>query len=182
MKISKSFIVILFFLFSSFLISCTSLPDADENNQTLVIGEIILNAKGFLTYGSASVNGTSKRGIEITIREISSGKEYKMKSWSEGLFYSTKISEGNYMIIKYYFKNTVGNSWADVTQNNPGYIFEIENGVVNNLGLIQWNSERGKSTLSFYNSQHEQVRTDFREIYAESNWNEKEWKSVNLSR
>lgn len=182
MKISKIKIVGLFFLVSCFLISCSSLPDASEENQTLVVGQIILEAKGFLTYGSVSVNGINRNGIEITIQEVSTGKEYKMKSFIRGIFHSVKIPEGSYRITSYYFKKSVGNSWADVRQNNPGYKFEIVNGKVNNMGLIQWNSERGKQTVSLYNSQYDQVRSEFQKEFEKSNWNEREWINIDLLR
>lgn len=59
-----------FLLFSFIIFGCTSLPEPSDTKSTMVIGKIILAAKGFDGYGHVNVNGISKTGITIIIEEM----------------------------------------------------------------------------------------------------------------
>ena len=159
---------------------CVSFPDASEKNQTLTIGQVILEAKGWST-ANISINGTHKVGIEITIQNSENEKAYLVKSRSDGLFYTTNIPKGNYKITKMYFKKTSGSAWRDVWIEPSRGQFEIQDGCVNNFGILAWHAESSKSTLTG-NNEYEEVRMLFLEKYVSSNWNEKEWKSTAIGR
>ena len=167
------FIIYLSFLF----LSCASFPKADNKHDTMLIGVIIQQGKNFKIYGSGSVNGTNKVGIEFSLRSLTSGKIYTMKTWTEGIFHSEKIPEGIYKINRIYFRKGVGISW--IPKDNE-YKIEIISGKVNNLGIIKWESEVNEKNLYvkntiYFNRDYEQAKDIFKEQNKSSDWNEKDW-------
>jgi hypothetical protein len=175
-------------IFISFLVyGCVSLPEPDNENQTLVVGIFIHEAKGYQTYGSVSVNGTTKVGINITLQELNSGKNYSMRTKSEGIFYSTNIPQGVYRFTRVYIKKESGSSWADITwsEANIGTTrIQIEHGRVNNLGTITLNATDGPNATGqrIYNQGYDQVRNLFQKQKSSSNWNQREWLNNGINR
>jgi hypothetical protein len=171
---------------SVFLIfGCVTFPAADNEHQTLIIGEIIQQGTGYQIYGSASVNGTNKSGIEITIRNITDGKRYTMRTGSGGIFYSVNIPEGTYGIERIHLRKESGSAWASITwqksdDNVEDNMFEIINDIVNNLGTINWECESGIKNHINFNREYGRVRDDFQEKNKASNWLEKEWINTNI--
>jgi len=174
----KAKLVMIFFIIGSVFLSCASFPDANEKNRTLIIGQIVLEAKGWPT-DNISINGIYKTGIQITIQDNASGKTYSIKSQNDGMFYSVNVPNGNYKITRIYFKKTSGRSWRDVWIEPGRSQFVIKEGYVNNLGLFNWLSEPSKSLL-LNNKEYEQVKNLFQEEYVSSNWNEKDWIETNI--
>jgi hypothetical protein len=176
MKIVK--ICFLIVNFSFLFIGCASFPKADNKHDTMVIGAIIQQGKGYDNYyGLVSVNGTKKIGIEISLQG-SDKKVYKMKTRTDGLFYSVNIPEGVYKLKKLYLKNESGSAWVSIswiTPDDTEHKVKIISGKVNNLGTINWECEKDVKNRIFYNREYVQVRDVFQEIYKSSNWNEKEW-------
>ena len=162
-----------------FFVSCTSFPTPDENAQTLVVGQIVSEASGFFNYGSATVNGINKDGIEIIIKNAESGKTYVMTSQKDGMFYSTDIPKGYYILTKLYYKKTTLFRWADLWFESLDE-FEIVEGVVNNFGILDWTSVRAARFTLTANKEYEQVRARFEGRSQASNWNLREWKNVRL--
>jgi len=165
------------FLFISFiLVSCVSVPGTNDKNQTLVIGEISHEAHHPT---NMSINGTNRIGIEITIQDIASGKTYTMRSLNKGLFYSRNMSGGRYRIKKLLYTTSNGAShWHD---DPPGSGFEIVEGVVNNLGVINWYANWNTNIFAItYNLEYDQVRNDFQQGNRSSNWNGKQWINVSV--
>jgi len=164
-------------------LSCITLPEADENNQTLVIGTITHQGEGFPTVVNVSLNGTNKKGIIITLREVSSGRIYNMKTNSAGLFYSVNIPAGQYRITNLYLKKERGRASTSIGWAPPANVehrLTIQNGRVNNLGSISWECISGERNRINYNREYQQARDLFREENSSSNWNEKEWVNINV--
>ena len=166
-------------IIAGFLVmGCASFPEADEKSETLVIGHIALEAKGWRSSSAATVNGVKKSGIEITMQNINDNKKYVMKSRRDGLFYSNKIPEGRYKITKLYYRNSSGKSWASLRWN-PRALLSIHDGWVNNLGIIEWQCVHPYASLSC-NREFEQVKDSFQEEFNLSNWNEKKWLNTGI--
>jgi len=171
---------------STFLVfGCASFPEPNKENQTLVIGKIIQHGTGYRFYGSVSVNGTNKFGIQITLQELISGQAYTMRTRSDGMFFSVNIPEGEYKITRIYLRKKSGSAWASMTwvpRDSDEYRLEIVNGKVNNFGSTSWECESGVKNSMFYNREYEQVRDSFQENNRSSNWNEREWVNINIKR
>ena len=149
------------FIISALVYSCVSLPEASNGNQTLVVGIIIVRHN----------KTTKKIGTTLYLQELNGKKMYTIRSGSDGLFYSTKIPHGGYKLTKVVWK--IGNTtWT--TTSGSIYRIEIENGKVNNLGVIN-NTGNNKSATYTWNSGYGQVRDIFQQKYGSSNWFEKEW-------
>jgi len=170
---------------SFLVINCASFPKADSEHNTMVIGVIIQEGKGYKIYGTTSVNGTNKFGIEITLMELVDGKTYTMRTRNDGLFYSVNIPEGVYKILKVYLKKESGSSWASITWSTPDDVehrIEIISGKVNNIGTIKWDCEKEVKNIINYNREYGQAKDIFQEKYKSSNWNEKEWIDINIKK
>ena len=96
---------ILVLIYSIILFGCVSFPEANEKNQTLIVGVITQHGKGYQTYGSVSVNGTNKKGIKFTIQEVTEKKTYTMRTGYDGFLYSLRIPAGKYKITKVFLKS-----------------------------------------------------------------------------
>jgi hypothetical protein len=172
-------------LAAALIFSCASFPKADNEHQTLVIGTIIQEGKGYQMYGSTSVNGTNKSGIEFTIQELNGEKTYTLRTRSDGIFYSINIPEGEYKITRLFLRNEAGSAWASI-EWTPLAAREIRIGIVNskvnNLGSISWECENNVRNQISYNREYGQVRDLFQEKNKSSNWNEKEWTNINVYR
>jgi hypothetical protein len=174
----------LYLLVCLLVVGCVTLKEPDSENQTLVVGMMNFQGKGFGYGGQATVNGTTKMGIEISLQELTSKKIYTMVSQIDGLFYSAKIPQGIYGIIRIYLKIEDSSGWAYLEQpyDNTAYRIEIVNGKVNNLGLFNYSVEKGRSSSLNINQGYEQVRTLFRQKNGSSNWNQKEWINNGINR
>ena len=168
----KKLIIGILLIFCFFVFSCTSVPNANARKKTLVIGQIILEVKE-LRASSPSLVGTHKQGIEIIIENIESGKSYSLKSQKNGLFYSTGLKAGNYKISRVIFKKSSGPTSTGIGWS-PQRDFIVEEGYVNNMGVLEWISSNRTATFSG-NQKFIEVREYFQNNFSSSNWNEYEW-------
>ena len=158
------------------LAGCTSIPEANEKNQTMFIGEISFEGSGF-SDNLVSLNGMHKTGIEITIQNTMNQKTHILHSDSKGRFYSVNIPEGNYRISKLLFQSTSNaSSWI----TNPRIAtFTIRHGIVNNFGNLSWKREYRAGNISndsfYHNPDDGLVRNNFEQRHPKSGWNEKRW-------
>jgi len=162
------------------LVSCVSVPDADGNNQTLVIGEFSVQGTG---YGGnySSWNGKVTNGITITIQNTSTSETHKMSSGIDGLFFSVKIPSGSYRITRLVSPNPGGQNMVSEQINPTSRIFTVKCRIVNNLGKINEiktasNSNSGNYAIRIELDQgYEEVRNDFQRRNSGSNWHQKQW-------
>ena len=139
---------------------------------------IIQQGTGYQYGGTATVNGTNKKGIELTIAELNSEKTYTMRTGVDGFYYSINIPEGEYKITRLFLRNENHTGWASIAwtpRNHIDHKVEIISGRVNNFGTINWECESGVKNRIQYNREYGQVRDSFRDKHKSSNWNEKEW-------
>ena len=76
-----------------------------ENADTLLIGQIELNATGFHRYGDATVNGTHRANIEIHLQSMKTDKTVIIRSKRpNGYFFLVNPKEDHYRISNLFFK------------------------------------------------------------------------------
>lgn len=168
---------------SGFSFSCTSFPEPNERQTTLLFGRIVQTGKNYPTHGSASVNGTNTVGIVVSITNTDTNQKYKLYSQYGGYFSSLVFPSGNYELKSFYLTIQSGNSVADILMN-PGNDrrFTIVSGVVNNLGLIEWNCDAEEGMTYWLDKGYSDVREYFAARYPKSGWNSLEWRNVTIER
>jgi len=157
--------------------NCATIPNATEEDHTLLIGRIInpvessysrpikgTDSFGFeRTVGNAIVFRTG--GVEIYIEKTDDPKQIILQTVKNGLFFSSGLSEGLYKLVKI----DIYNGTLVLTPNNA--YFSITDGKVNNLGtLITLEQSFGE----------ESVKNIFKAQYPRSNWNDQDWIDVLL--
>ena len=161
--------------------SCSTFPEPNEINDTMLIGKIIQNGINYDSFNGASVNGKHTSDIEITVKNLSTNEITKLKSYYGGMFSTIRLPEGNYEISILYLKVVNGNSYANVFSNlaNVKY-FSIINGSVNNLGLIEWNCDNNEGYNILLNRNYINVKEDFNKRNDKSSWNNIKWVNVDV--
>ena len=172
-------VLILPVIVAVFLCGCASFHEPTDTKNALVIGQIVEIASNYPSYGEASVNGTTKIGIELTFKNLKDNSVYVVKSFGGGVFSSTDMSPGKYRLMRLYLKIEVGGAWATVYSTRPTY-FDVSENCVSNLGLIYWICDYGAATKYHQSSGYAEVKDQFNKGHSESGWNQKEWKEIQL--
>jgi hypothetical protein len=160
---------------------CATLSEPKSESDKLVTGIIIQKGEGFQNYSGASVNGIHKTGIEMTIKNISTNEEYKVKTRKNGLFYIYELPEGIYEIDNFYLKVTSGNAWADTHSSpNDSLKFSVVNGKVNNLGVINWDGKMRGGTNFTFSQLYNDVINEFNAQFPKSAWLDHEVINTNI--
>lgn len=162
-----------------FLIGCTSIPTATEENPTLLVGEIVL-LSDYVSNQEISFKGTTISDIAITLRNTANNETFRIVSNSAGLFH-INLQEGKYLIDELYIKKEQANgAWSYFYTNPAPKVFEIKKGKVNNIGTINWSYiERRHNVIQTDNSIS--VKANFLKKYPKSNWNQREWEFSQLA-
>ena len=169
------YLVIISFL----IVGCASIPEPNNNKQTLIIGEINFEGKNY-PENFRSLNGNHKMGVEITMENISTNRTYTITSERGGTFYSVKIPEGRYRITSFYYKSPTG-QWQRYSYPSAIEEFNIMYGMVNNFGKLDWIHERIETVYNgrtLHDQEYDRVKNDFFGNNPKSIWNEKQWFSV----
>jgi len=140
----KKMIVIACILMSILAITnCSTIPNATENDRTLLIGKIIhpvessytREIKGRDSYGIERTVGSAlvfrTGGVKVHIEKTDDPEQIVIQTGKDGLFFSSVLSEGLYKLVKI----DIYNGTLVITPNNA--YFNITDGKVNNLGLIE---------------------------------------------
>jgi hypothetical protein len=165
------------------VIGCATIPEPKTESDRLVIGMIIQTGEGFRNYSGATVNGTHKSGIELSIKNTSTNEEYNIKTQKNGLFYTTVLTEGTYVIEQFYLKVTSGNAWADTYSSpNDSWTFTIINGKINNLGVINWDGKARGGTNFKFSQLYNDVVNEFNSQFSKSEWTKWDMVDINIER
>ncbi|MCQ2586118.1 MAG: hypothetical protein MJ185_11055 [Treponema sp.] len=111
------------------LASCASNPkgkitrcEPKGTEFTMLCGVITAECTGYENYmHEVTLNGTHKKGIELTIRDLTTKKEYKVKTEEHGFFYLPKAQVGHsYKLVKVHLEKWNGNYfyWAEFDFDN----------------------------------------------------------------
>jgi hypothetical protein len=164
-------------------LGCSSFPKYDKTHNTLLVGEIIQTGKNYPNYSGATVNGIHKYGIVITIQNQATNTKYQIESNSNGIFKTNSIPSGDYILKRFYYKNTNGNSWSDIFTNPNGENkFTINDNSINNLGLIEWNCDADESMLYYLNKDYSTVKELIEPDILKLEWSSKSWLNLNCKK
>lgn len=175
---------IVFILFSGMLFfGCSTIQEPAGTSSSLLIGKIVLAAKGYEGIGHVSVNGIHKMSIDITMENTKTGEKYVLTSNREGMFYSTKIPAGEYYITKLFFQYSSNNAWAYIYASpESNFVFQIVPGKVYNLGVINWLAESRRGVSFQFNKEYDAVYDEFKKSYKDSLWLGYEWIKVSFNK
>jgi hypothetical protein len=165
---------------------CATVPNADANKTTLVTGILYFAGKNFppLAVGTLSLNQMFYSDIEITLKNLESGKQYKTKTRQNGLFYVPNVQAGHYKIAKISF--VISDYSMKVKFERHEWmgdpVFQIVPNSANNMGNIEWLNihilqGHASAELRLLN-EYDKVQHEFKQVFPSSNWNNKSWVSV----
>jgi len=177
--IGFTLLIFVFVVFSSCATTKFS-KEPDESITTLLVGQIRLE-----TYGipiGYELKGPYTSPIQIYLENMSTGEIAKLESkGSEGFFSMINPSAKSYRIQKIYLKAFGENYYAEFEFIiSSEVILNINEGKVNNLGLIEWKYDYNYKRQYADNLNYEKTKIWFEEKYPESVWNKKEWVNIIL--
>lgn len=125
----NKFMVFAFLASFLMLASCASNPkgkvtkcEPKGTDFTMLCGVITAECTGYDKYmGEISLNGLHKKGMEVTIRDLTTKKDYKVKTEERGFFYLPKAEVGHsYKLVNVHLEIQKGNfiSWQDFNFDN----------------------------------------------------------------
>ena len=157
-------------VFAMAFTACASLSEPDGTNQTLVVGGVIVRHEG----------SAVTRGIGIVLREFNGTRTHRLASGVGGLFYSSRIPPGTYIMTSVIYQMPQGgNMTVNIT---PPPKIEIESGRVNNFGAIHGTVDGMNRVASFiWNQGYEQARDLFQQRHGSSSWNEMPWVNIGFN-
>jgi hypothetical protein len=165
---------------------CATVPHADANKTTLVTGILYFEGENFppLAKGTLSLNQTFYSGIEITLKNLETGKKYKTKTCSNGFFYVPNIQAGYYKISK--ISLTISDYFMRVKFERAEWmgdpVFQFVPNSANNMGNIAWlniHIVKGQASAELrLLGGYDKTRHEFKRAFPSSNWNDKIWMPV----
>jgi len=166
---------LLVFLAVIILAGCTSIPVPTPQQNTLLAGKLIVN--WVPTDKAWTKNESVKSGIKVYFKDEDTGKITLVITQKEGWLLTNKLNGSNYSIQKFFIEIKQGNTIYSMTLNGPSNI-TLENGAVNNIGIIQIDIENNKYSLKRID--YDTVKLDFQANFSDSEWNSYDWKNINI--
>ena len=178
---------ICYVLMSILFFSCSTMLRIEPQTckQSLVIGQIRLEAKNFSKVGSISVNGIHHSSINIRVLNLTTGEEFEVLSrGGTGLFYFLSEEGNTYSIVNFKYTNTgTHGTYAQISVSPTDLILQIEPGKVYNIGKIEWNADKDAHAHYFtFKRNYLELENLIRIKYAKSKWNLHEWENVVFSK
>lgn len=161
------------FLVSLLFVSCATLPKAVKENDSLVIGEIEINAFGYSpTYG-ISMSGIITSGIELTIQDLET-KHIKTVTGKKNGFIMMKNlkNDHRYRItgVKVTKNSNDGASYSIAVSDCNIREFVPEAGKVANIGKIYLDFDGNTNIAAWTVKDAEVVAEYFNNLDPESEW------------
>jgi hypothetical protein len=173
--------VILFF-WAAIILSCASTLSKEPNEEyhTLLTGQLHLKA-----LNCGWISGEYKNGIQLLIKDTTKGEITTLRSIDKaGHFFLFNPEHTEYELVKLKFKRTrsdsTGKETSELSMSGFHARISIEYGKVNNLGIIHWMFDDQAESGVSSNIGYRHVQQDFGELYADSDWNELEWRSIRM--
>lgn len=164
------------------LTGCAKIAEPDGPDDSLLIGAITLEAKGFKEKSDMRIDGEHSRNITITLRNLETEEDYLVKVVGSGLFWSNKIPKGVYYIRGYSFVLERDNFKYTLNSGPPFLVtLAIEPGKVTNLGALLWYTDdlRDENELKQVKNP-EEFRKMLLTEFPDSAWHKREWISISL--
>lgn len=205
-KTFKSFICIAMLIGLLSVFGC-KFTEPSKPSDTMFIGQISLDAKGFQDYtyifgsGDTSINGNKLADITLVLRNKESQKTYAATTDKWGAFYLFNPQPGSYMIEKLIYTHEVNKGWEriNVSGINLPIIASLEPGKVYNFGQLHWNAwvdaskeqagilqtlksaNSGLATLNQDSSSFDKLKGSFTQKLPKSRWLQKEWVNAEIT-
>ncbi len=185
----KKLLVLISFCFLFFSCASTLRVGPNDDNKTLVIGQIKFIAKNFERSGRASINGVHTFGIRLKIKDSLTGDELETTVKNKnGLFYFTGNVDSRYEFISLSYKKSYKKSYRNTTYEGyasyvtplRGVTIDLEKGKVANLGMIKWKSDGDFGSTFNQNFTEVNLKDYLMEQYPDSGWLGYEWKKISL--
>ncbi|NLZ43408.1 MAG: hypothetical protein GX894_00960 [Clostridia bacterium] len=161
---------------------CEKVPEPEGPDDSLLIGAIMLEARGYKETANMRIDGEHYRNITLTFSNAITGEEYELKTREAGLFWSNKIPAGNYYIKRYAFVLETDSHKYTLHGTLTGKLtLPVRPGRVTNLGAILWYSDAENEVYQFRQAKTpEQFRDELQKEFPESAWHQREWISVKI--
>lgn len=172
----KSLFFVLMVFCSAFFVSCASLPKTVKPGDTLVIGRAEAYLHDFLQFEDVDFKGRKLSGIEITIKEVNTGKKFITKTNNDGCFIIKNCKPGySYAMetFKIFASGNAGGRWVSVSFPNPR-VFSAHDNCIVNLGGLYIDFDGKNNWASWEVKNHFYVKQFFEEIDVDSEWHDKE--------
>ncbi len=181
--------MVILLLFTITMAGCR-LSEPTKPTDSLLIGKITLVMRGFDSSENMlkqRVNGNQSRGINISFRDMETGKTYCVMTDGQGFFYIVNPKPGIYDITQLGFKLEAGAGWMQITDKSgfPIHVM-VKPGEVFNLGIIQWLAVTNKEqSIHFFSTikpddHPEQLKALFEERFPNSLWLQRTWEDVKV--
>ena len=172
--------------------SCSTLPDPSQTVQTLLVGEVALEAKNFGSNegGGININGTRTDGVTLTLTNYQSKAITVLKADKDGFFCSAALPAGDYFISKILaeLSNVQGTAGQTSTNTVTVYInpsastkFVLTEGKVTNLGKIVWYANGAGDSAVTPVEQYDGVKNRFIALHQSSKWLTQDWVSFKVT-
>ncbi|MCR4742314.1 MAG: hypothetical protein K5866_05540 [Treponema sp.] len=180
----KKIVFIALILLAGILTSCASIPSKVKPGDTLVVGKMEVKAHDYKYSERTGIdlNATYTYNIEITIKDIISGKEFPVMTNEDGFFFVKGLKAHTpYAISKVMVTAYSMSGWYTtfgVTLNTPPEFVPYDNQVVN-IGATYFDADGSKSYWTSQTSNHYLVKEYFEELSEGSEWASKnivDWK------
>jgi hypothetical protein len=176
----KSGILTVVGLVSLILMSCTSLPEPNNVEDNLTIGRVKQHGSNYDTFEGLNVNSTHYDGLILTLVKIDDKTVVKIKPNMNGYILEKNLASGSYELVKMVLllKSERASLTLHIDLNEKPPRIEIENGKVNNLGSIEWESDPKEGATYKINFGYELISTHMKAEYSNSLWWKREEKEV----
>jgi hypothetical protein len=139
-----------------------------SSEDTLVIGELVYIQDSPII---REINGAYRKGITVSVRNISDGEIIQATTQNDGFFFFHNIKEGIYELVQTGFsRQTRDMSWWLGDRINRYFI--VTEGKINNLGIII--QGRGERQYTINTDNYEDVKNNFSHkypnIFNDSSW------------
>lgn len=158
----------------------TAPPNPTSTSDTLFVGQLVFNLTGFKKYGAATVNGSQKNMVEVTLRNVFENTSVTVETHDpNGMFFASGLKPGDYEIVRLYYKASVGSAWTDVILR-PGTVLDFRPAPVGvtNVGKITASFDNGVSNSVKSPKGYTAVDAGFAKQFPKSAWNSAKWSSV----
>jgi hypothetical protein len=152
---------------------CATLPWTKDAQAASLAGEIrLVNMNKEHSY----LPKTVYFGIKIILRSTETDKRIEISSMSNGLFVKQNLKAGIYEILEVQYTAGSGSSnRTRLRQHQTWRYFTVENGKINNIGVIIWTIPEYGNWTTEYTRYYEPVKEKFLEKYTNVEWQDAEW-------
>jgi hypothetical protein len=172
------------------VVSCASLPDPSATVQTLLIGEVSVEAKNYDMKSDSrlSFNGKNTEGITLSITNYQNKTTTKIKCDKFGLFYTTELPAGNYYISNILLEKSIYNSSGGTTFSNISInpssetLFVLKPKAATNLGKIIWETDAKRNSTVLPYENYNTAKSRLADLFPKSKWFQENWLTVKVAK